>query len=1051
MATTAAITETARIWADYDAWNASVEAEFFDGTWAGRPVYLDMEDDVLTRVADRAGVDRDPREAFKKVLRPTLYLWPEKDGLLLDLHIRRLRRWQLTRPGGPPPCLAVVAFFALAAEGMRSDETFRSNNYYARFCEALGFHPTSNEKAAKKIENDFRRGSLELWDGLNSWLLDHDGALGTPTAFSFDWRSYVGVPISQALLREEERLELRELFVEYRLRPGQQVAASDMLRLLKEWVPKADVSPTLKRLFGQAEAQARIADIASIELQAWDGTVPTGTELAVNPSAAILLAAQVRRLPRPQLNFNLVVRGASPLPQGEYMLEENAAGPAVEALRDTGERVELADPPSDGWRRLESRGPISFPDLLLATVQLLHVGTSAQLVRKPRRLVILERDEEYRIAVEVDRAQLARENVLLAHRSLGDALQSVLEGCAREGFIRWTPEALRGLPADWEAWTAVELVELPDVPDDQSDLSALIPLEWTKVAFGAGLSLPGYSTWLRDAPPEVRVTSFIERQVRASLAQTMSLTGRELAEEELASFDGAAVVTLGSRELEDGDYRVALREAGPRGKPLVSASFRLRSGDLPRLTLDLEGELRYRPSATAPEGSVSAEVVDQRVPPFIAGGVTNPDRELDLHASGPIPPALLEAAPLDPETEADPEDAPVEARSGAVPSCLMGGSHRYQLPEADRAVMLGKRKPSKIDARCMSCGFERWFPPHLRKARPKGAAPKPTVIDAAAPRVAKPDIAAIAEATAPDMDLLLDALTYSGGGGWALFERLAQQVGEEPWFALEAARTLSSLGHIDLVVDLLSGRPTQWAVSPPTLCTTRGGAVLCGARSSRLLERLRQDVEAIGGAIEIDANAAAPATVRVMGIDNADVADIAQSLSASVGFEVHASQGGARAIAAALPTLSELRNALPTLTWPAVSLERFDLRANKWEQAAAIDRGGAYKFVTRPLRYGFVANRDGSGDVVAGDNRLVKWLAAQAEGLNLLAYDAERELLITRLGAQLPGLYERAAVLSSGFAPVRRVDGTVAYREVPADVAATLHDRLGRVPEEGSS
>jgi hypothetical protein len=1051
MTTTSAMTQTANIWADYDAWNASVEAEFFDGGWAHRPVYLDMEEDVVARIADRAGADSDPHEAFKRVLRPTLYLWPERGGYLLDLHIRRLRRWQQTRSEGPPPCLAMVAFFSLAAEGMRSDETFRSNNYYARLCQRLGFDPKRDQKAAKKIESDFRRDSLELWGGLNSWLLDHDGALGTPTAFSFDWRSYVGVPISQALLREEERLELRDLFVEYRLRPGQQVAASDMLRLLREWVPKADVSPTLKRLFGQAEAQARIADIASIELQAWDGTVPAGTELAVNPSAAILLAAQVRRLPRPQLQLNLVVRGASPLPRGEYMLKEGAAAPAVEALRDTAGRVELADSPSDGWRRLESRGPISFPDLLLATVQVSHVGTSAQLVRKPRRLVILERDEEYRLAVEVDRAQLARENVLLAHRSLGDALQAVLEGCARQGFTRWTPDELRGLPTDWEAWTAVELVELPDVPEDQADLSALIPLEWTKIAFGAGLSLPGYSTWLRDAPPEVRVTSFVEKQVTATLAQTMSLTGRELAEAELASFDGAAVVTLSSRELEDGDYRVALREAGPRGKPLVSASFRLRSGDLPRLSVDLEGELCYCPSTTAPQGVLSAEIVDRRTPPFIAGGATIPDREVALHPRGPIPSALLEAPPLDPETEAEPEDAPVDARSGAAPSCLMGGSHRYQLPEAGRAVMLGKRKPSKIDARCMNCGFEKWFPPHLRKARPKGAAPRTTVIDAPAPRTVTPEVAPIAEGTAPDMDLLLDALTYLGGGAWALFERLAQQVGEEPWFALEAARTLSSLGHIDLVVDLLAGRPTHWAVSPPTLCATPAGAVLCGARSTRLVERLRQDVDALGGAVEMDTSAGAPATVLVTGIDNADVADVAQSLSVSVGVKAHASLGGARAMAAELPTLAELRDALPRLEWPAVSLERFDLHANKWEQAAALDRGGAYKFVTRPLRYGFVAHRDGSGEVVAADNRLVKWLAAQAEGLNLLAYDAERELLITRLGAQLPGLYERAAVLSSGFAPVRRVDGTVAYRDVPADVAATLHGRLGQVPGKGSS
>ena len=199
---------TIGVWDAYELWNASVEAELFDGSSAGRPVYVDMEDDVLARIANRAGAEGGPVETFTNVLRPTLFVWPEKGEHLLDLHIRRLRGWQQTRTEEPPPCLALVAFFALAAEGMRSDETFRSNNYYARLCQALGIDPKSNQEAAKRIENDFRRDSLELWGGLNSWLLDHDGALGTPTAYSFDWRSYVGVPISQALLREEERLEL---------------------------------------------------------------------------------------------------------------------------------------------------------------------------------------------------------------------------------------------------------------------------------------------------------------------------------------------------------------------------------------------------------------------------------------------------------------------------------------------------------------------------------------------------------------------------------------------------------------------------------------------------------------------------------------------------------------------------------------------------------------------------------------------------------------------------------------------------------------------------
>src|SRR5262249_26798482 len=162
-----------------------------------------------------------------------------------------------------------------------------------------------------------------------SWLRDHDGLLGVPSAFSFDWRSYVGVPISQALLREDERLALRELFLDYRLIPGQQLAASDMARLLKEWMPRAEGSPTLKRLFDQTAAQGRIADIACVELQAWDGSPPPGRERdeQSDPATALLLAATIRHVPRPQLLLNLVVRGSSPVIAGEYDLASDSAEP----------------------------------------------------------------------------------------------------------------------------------------------------------------------------------------------------------------------------------------------------------------------------------------------------------------------------------------------------------------------------------------------------------------------------------------------------------------------------------------------------------------------------------------------------------------------------------------------------------------------------------------------------------------------------------------------------------------------------------------------------
>ena len=480
--------------------------------------------------------------------------------------------------------------------------------------------------------------------------------------------------------------------------------------MLKEWLPHADVSPTLKRLFEQTEAQSRIADIACIELEAWDGSLIDEDDQSVDRSSALLLAAQVRRLPRPRLTLALVVRGAARVPPGDYTLAEGSAESAIAAFSHNDGHARLSGAPGDGWRAVETDDVVSFPDLLLAHVRLENTKGAAQLTRKLRRLVILERDEEYRISVEVDRAQLARDNILLVHRTLAPQVESILPGCARSGFKQWAPGELQGLPEDWVAWTDVELVDVPVVPESEPDLGVLIPLEWTKIALGGGFALPGHATWLRDAPPEVRVTSVLDRDVTVTIAQTMSLTGNEPTEQELGAFSGAAVIPLDGAGLEEGDYRVSLREASPKGKALVSSSFRIRSADVPSLTVDLEGVLYHPADPQQPLGALSAQLAERMIAPYIAGAACEPCRSLDS-ISEDVPTELITTSRFDLESEADADDVPTVALTGQTPSCLTGAGHLWALPEATRAMMLGKKKVTKIDAHCKSCGVQKWFPP----------------------------------------------------------------------------------------------------------------------------------------------------------------------------------------------------------------------------------------------------------------------------------------------------------------------------------------------------
>jgi hypothetical protein len=344
---------------------------------------------------------------------------------------------------------------------------------------------------------------------------------------------------------------------------------------------------------------------------------------------------------------------------------------------------------------------------------------------------------------------------------------------------------------------------------------------------------------------------------------------------------------------------------------------------------------------------------------------------------------------------------------------------------------------------CRVCEVSKWFP-RRPPSRTHVAPPTPTKAPEPAPQAAltlPPARPTAIPARPVDHDLLLDALTYAGRGSWATFERLADQLSDLPWFASETARTLSALGHIEPAPSPHDLRPQQWAIAPATLVTTLDGAFLCGHRSRRLLDAVERRSGEIGGTLQSHPQANAPARILVYGVLSAHLAQLAAQVSEDTGIDLQVAEEPALKLSAALPTLTSATSRLTRFHAPdGVTVQRFDFGANQWVEAHGPLRPGAYRFHTRPHTYGVLTS--GSNTLLRADNRWCKWLAAVASGVNLLAYDPASRQLTCRLGAQLPGLFERAAVLASGWAPRPLTDATVAYRGVPPAVATAIWARL---------
>lgn len=469
-------------WTAYERWNAAIADEFFAGRYGGRPVYLDLEDDALGRIAVAATGQAmvDARAGLIDVVRPTLYLLPRRS--IFSAHRLHLRNWRLRGREGPPPVIAVLALLSLIAEQMTTDQDFRATNYYGRFLRTLGYSG-DDRQLRQKVVRCFAQESHILWDGLNEWLAERPELRGRRTAYAFDYRIHVGVPMSQALVRDIDRAALRELFTEYRLSPGQQLPHADMVRLLREWLPQSPVGSMLKQLSLHEDALLRVADVACIELEAWDGA---SAPSVVGSRHRLAFVAGYRRHPRPRLSLALAVRVGGAAAR-ELVLGDEARGPATDALADVGGRLLLTEPDADGWADVANSADVSMAHALVAALEL--CGGDLRLQRIPRRLVVLERDEERRRFVEVERVRLGGEYLLLAAETLGPLLDEALEEAARPGWTRQEADRVIGVPVGWRLYTGVEVVGI--TASRHIDLAPLIPIAWTQLTIGGGLALPG--------------------------------------------------------------------------------------------------------------------------------------------------------------------------------------------------------------------------------------------------------------------------------------------------------------------------------------------------------------------------------------------------------------------------------------------------------------------------------------------------------------------------------------------------------------------------------
>jgi hypothetical protein len=124
--------------------------------------------------------------------------------------------------------------------------------------------------------------------------------------------------------------------------------------------------------------------------------------------------------------------------------------------------------------------------------------------------------------------------------------------------------------------------------------------------------------------------------------------------------------------------------------------------------------------------------------------------------------------------------------------------------------------------------------------------------------------------------------------------------------------------------------------------------------------------------------------------------------------------------------------------------EIFDVATASWRAVDRVDGPGGYRLEGYGVSYGVRVPGHPTGEIAIADSSLARFGAAQLAGEPLATYAPGQGSLELPLGADLPGLYGRAAVLASGWLPRRSEDGrALCYRDMPAQVG----DRLATLLE----
>jgi hypothetical protein len=996
---------------EYELLNNALNAVVFDGRFAMRPVYVDLEDNLALEVSAALGIAPAELDDFIGLAVSETLFGPHYDPY--HWHAQRLKAWAKIGRSTPPPFIGLLAALSLAAEKMRADSQFSATNYYERLFEVLGVQGVSRQNLLRQ----YARSTRPLWRELNQWLTEHDFELGRPTARQVNSWKYVSYALSQALVREGDRQRFHLLFAQYDLSPLDDISESEMSLFLHDWMTGTGPNSWLKRLWSNTDLRERVAAAALSELESWDGGDSTGEVR----NRRLGWTAVIKSFPTKRFDLLLTTIGAEIDEDIQLEVPAGASKATLASFEACEGRPWLTPAPSGEFSLLEPISGIDIGALMLASFELCS-GANASFSHLARPIVPLAKMDTGIYYREVQRTSLLRRHAVLCHEKWVPIVKSHLAKCARPGFALSTWEQLPGLPPEWALFEDVEIVRVLETTNHS--LGPLVPLsEGISIQMDGGLRLAP-QIWHQAAPPKVLATcdqGAFELQVRVHRGDSDD----EIVWSGKSSGGSCEITAKTIKAAKASELSVVTVKGGQESGEKILA---LRDASLPRPTRGQE--LAYFPAKDDPISVLNARRIDEPSSERLrVRGMLVEGPRVGVATKIERPSGVFIDHEDQEEVDQPQEEYETRKLEGLSETCVIRGYH-YWICEP------GYIDDSRWEAKrmdCRDCGLTSYLRNRGKKiwgtqGKPREQTSRP---------VNAPPVTRGARTTS--LDLVFDGLCYLGAGTWHAFQSLTSAHSEEAWFASAFIKDLCDLGHID-VERAPSGRVTSWSVAPPALVVREDGeAYLSGFRNADLVDSVADALEDSECEYVIDPSSE---HVRRHAWTNVSL-DLALEVLANVrdpfGRPIAVIGVPAAEITKSVSAFSLIVQALaPVHLESKDGLERFDARKGRWSHVASQSEAGAYRTNFAGRRY-FI--RDEAGECRAASHEVAKIFAARLDAIMLHNYDEKTGCLVGVLGCDLPGLLSRAVTSCSGRLP-ERDRGRVYHGAVPPAVAQELLSKL---------